>query len=90
MVTANAQSGTSSDRVKTKAFNVAEAGIDHALYQLSGVWPASSPQAVSIDGSVIRSQFQSAANEYPDPPSGSGDFVRVWVYDNLHKLRRQD
>ena len=82
MVTANAQHGTSEDRTKSKSFNVAEAGIDGALYDLSAVWPATSAQAATVGSAAIRSQFQGGADSYPDPPSGAANFVRVWVYDN--------
>jgi len=83
MVTANVQGGTAADRTKTKSFNVAEAGLDSAIYSLGTAWPgdAASP-ALGVDTVAFRDDFSS--DEYPQP--ASGEFIVVDVYDNLSPI----
>ena len=83
MVTVNVQGGTAADRTKTKAFNVAEAGLDSAVFTLGTSWPGSegSP-SLGIDTVAFRDDF--SESEYPSPDSG--DFIVVDVYDNLSPI----
>jgi hypothetical protein len=79
----NVQANTSRDRARAKAFNVAEAGFDSTLYQLSVRWPKSALVDPFYPGyaawsAAFRSQF--STSEFPDPATGS--FVNVKVYDN--------
>jgi formylmethanofuran dehydrogenase subunit C len=83
MVTANVQGGSAADRTETKAFNVAEAGLDTAIYTLGTAWPADvdSP-SLGVDTEAFRLDF--SESEYPQP--GSGEFLVVDVYDNLSPI----
>ena len=83
MVTVNVQGGTAADRTKTKSFNVAEAGLDAAIYTLGTAWPgdAASP-SLGVDTAAFRIDF--STSEYPQP--ANGEFLIVDVYDNLSPL----
>jgi len=83
MVTVNVQGGTAADRTKTKSFNVAEAGLDTAIYTLGTAWPADAlSPSLGVDTAAFRLDF--STSEYPQP--GNGEFLVVDVYDNLSPL----
>jgi formylmethanofuran dehydrogenase subunit C len=83
MVTMNVWGRTAADRTEAKAFNVAEAGLDSAIYTLGTDWPADAGSpSLGIDTAAMRSDF--SASEYPQP--ASGDFIVVDVYDDLSPL----
>jgi hypothetical protein len=71
----NAQSNTSRDRSKTKAFNVAEAALDLALYKVGTDWPVTADAAL---GSTEKDTFLGgfAASEFP------GKDVTITYFDN--------
>ena len=78
----NVQSNGSADRMRVKAFNVAEAALDNSLYALQINWPSTSTSSLSIDTSTFRSLY--STSEFPDP--SSGPFVSVEAYDNLSPI----
>lgn len=83
MVTANVQGGTAADRTKTKSFNVAEAGLDSAIYTLGTAWPADAASpALGVDTAAFRLDF--STSEYPQPDNG--EFIVVDAYDNLSPI----
>lgn len=83
MVTANVQGGTAADRTKTKSFNVAEAGLDSAIYTLGTAWPAEAASpALGVDTAAFRLDF--STSEYPQPDNG--EFIVVDAYDNLSPI----
>ena len=77
VLTANATSNTARDRSRAKAFNVAEAAVDHALYQLGAAWPTPLGTAMTFsasDRTTFLSRFP--ASEFP-----SADVQIVWFND---------
>lgn len=76
MATGNMQGATKGVTDKTKAFNVAEAGLDSALYSMSAAWPSTQDWTFSATG--YDTSFPAA--DYPRPKSGA--FVDVVAYDN--------
>lgn len=83
-VTVNAQSGTSKDRKRAKAVNVAEGSIDAALAQMSAGWPATSAQIIDTTAleSTVRGLFPTAGLDgNPNPPAGQS-FDKIYIYDN--------
>lgn len=85
VVTTNTEHTTMRDRERAKAFNVAEGGLDMALYSLAGAWPDSAGVVPVVDPVAFREQFD--ATEYPDP--GTGDFIAVDFYDDLEPVDKQ-
>lgn len=79
VVTSSMQHNTKRDRDRAKAFNVAEAGLDSALYSLAGVWPDTSTVLPAVDPTAFRGEFDSG--EYPNPKTGQ--FIAVSFYDDL-------
>lgn len=78
-LTSNVLSNSVKERTKSKAFNVAEAGLDAGLYTLGSNWPgATTTFTPSVDTAAFRSEF--STTEFPDPSSGS--FIDVKFYDN--------
>jgi len=86
-LTVNVQHNTATHRTQSKAFNVAEAGLDAGQSALWVKWPAPTdgqangpaPNPLpSVTPSVIQSQF--AAEEFPSPTSGP--FIDVKFYDD--------
>ena len=72
MVTGNSQGGTQIDAQRTQTFNVAEAGLDNAVYQMGAAWPsAAGPMDM---GPTFRNPFPT--EEFPDPPAGK-QFIDV-------------
>ena len=83
-VTVNAQTGSSHDRMRAKAGDVAEGGIDAALAQMSAGWPATSTQSIDTAAleTSIRGLFETGGLDgNPNPPAGKS-FVKVYIYDN--------
>ncbi len=83
-VTLNAQSGTSKDRKRAKAVNVAEGSVDAVLAQMSAGWPATSAQTIDTAAlaSTVRGLFPTGGLDgNPNPPAGQS-FDRIFVYDN--------
>ena len=81
MLTVNVQHNTSSDRLRVKAFNVAEAAVDTAMYDLSAAWPETSGTGPAFDATwqtTFRAGFD--PTEFPTPRTG--EFVAVDYYDN--------
>jgi hypothetical protein len=76
---ANEGHSTSADRQETKAFSVAEAGVDAAMYSLASTWPGDQTIVPSVDEGAFRSSFDQT--EFPDP--STGEFVDVKYYDDL-------
>jgi hypothetical protein len=79
VLTSNVLSNTSRERTRTKAFNVAEAGLDAGLYTLGHNWPGKATTFTpTVDPAAFRAQFSTA--EFPGPLSGP--FIDVRFYDN--------
>jgi hypothetical protein len=79
---ANVQHNTATHRTQSKAFNVAEAGLDAGQAALWVNWPDPEDQAAgtlpSVDAAAFRAQF--VATEFPDPVTGQ--FIGVEFYDD--------
>lgn len=86
-VTVNAQTGTSHDRMRAKAVDVAEGSVDATLAKMSDTWPATSTQAMDTTATAaledtVRGLFPTGGLDgNPDPPAGQA-FVKIYVYDN--------
>jgi len=83
-VTVNAQTGTSHDRMRAKAVNVAEGGVDAVLSAMSAGWPATADQTVDTTAlqSTVRGLFPTGGLDgNPNPPAGQS-FVKIYIYDN--------
>jgi hypothetical protein len=78
VLTGNVQSNTARDRMRAKAFNVAEAAVDSSVYSAAVRWPVSSEPV--FDESTFRAGFD--GREFPDPAGGESDFSQVSYYDN--------
>jgi type II secretory pathway pseudopilin PulG len=85
-VVINVQGNTARDRGRTKAFNVAEAGLDSAQDMLLGLWPTSPETVPTFSSSNFRSQFSLA--EFPKP--ATGDFITIRVRDDLDSSQQYD
>jgi len=81
-LTANVGHNTFSDRMRAKAFNVAESAVDVSMYQLNAQWPKASGTGPDFSTSTWKTTFrnQFSATEFPNPQSGQ--FVVVDYYDN--------
>ncbi len=79
---ANVQHNTYTDRMRAKAFNVAEAAVDVGMYSLNASWPKASGTGPDFTSSTWRTAFrgQFASGEFPNPDAGQ--FVVVDYYDN--------
>lgn len=79
-LTVNVQHNTATHRTQSKAFNVAEAGLDAGQAALWANWPADAAAgaAVSIDPATFKARFDSS--EFPDP--ATGQFIDVAFYDD--------
>jgi hypothetical protein len=80
VLTGNVQSNTARDRTRAKAFNVAEAAVDSAIYAAAIRWPINSALTPVFNESGFRAGF--GTDEFPNPATGAGDFSQVWYYDN--------
>lgn len=76
-LTANATSNTAKDRSRAKAFNVAEAAVDYALYRLGSAWPTPSGTAMTFSSSD-KAAFLA---RFPDTEFSSADVQIVWFDD---------
>jgi hypothetical protein len=82
-VTVNAQSGTYHDRMRAKAANVAEGGIDAVLSAMSTEWPKTADQAVDTTAleDTVRGLFPTGGDDgNPNPPTGK--LAKIYIYDN--------
>jgi hypothetical protein len=81
-LTANVGHNTYTDRMRVKAFNVAEAGVDVGMYDLNAKWPKTSGTGPDFSAAAWKTAFRSqfASSEFPDPKAGQ--FVVVDYYDN--------
>jgi hypothetical protein len=80
VLAANSQHFTYEERTQTKAFNVAEAGLDAGMYTISKTWPEAGGAAPTMDLDAFEAQFP-ANDGYPRPATGD---VATWeFYDNL-------
>ena len=79
-LSANVQKNTSTTRTQSKAFNVAEAGLDAGQAALWAAWPADAATgaAIGVDATTFKAQFDGA--EFPAPKTG--EFVEVEFYDD--------
>lgn len=76
----NVQHNTATHRTQSKAFNVAEAGLDAGQAALWVNWPedATEGAALSVDPTDFKQQFD--ADEFPDPTTGQ--FIDVEFVDD--------
>jgi hypothetical protein len=81
----NTQHGTTMDRQRTKAFNVAEAALDVSMLKLGSNWPTSATSASWFNATEEREftlRFPSA--EFPGAdPNRPENFFRVQLADNV-------
>jgi hypothetical protein len=63
---------------QTKAFNIAEAGVDMGQRTLWQAWPMAEAAAPVLDNTAFRTVFASA--DFPEPRTG--DFIDVAFYDD--------
>lgn len=81
----NTQHGTTMDRQRTKAFNVAEAALDVSMLKLGRNWPTSATSASWFNATEEREftlRFPSA--EFPGADPGHPEnFFRVQLADNV-------
>jgi hypothetical protein len=79
-LSANVQKNTSTTRTQSKAFNVAEAGLDAGQAALWANWPADAATgaAIGVDPTTFKAQFDGA--EFPAPNAGA--FVDVEFFDD--------
>jgi len=76
----NVQGNTARDRGRTKAFNVAEAGLDAAQQMLLGLWPTSAETVPAFSAANFRNQFD--LGEFPNSSNGH-DFITIEISDDL-------
>jgi type II secretory pathway pseudopilin PulG len=82
-LTGNVQHNTQRERMRVKAFGLAEAALDVARQQLSRGWPTAE-QPASFDAGAFTASFFSdlgTSDEFPQPSSGS-PLVRVRFEDD--------
>jgi len=79
-LTANVQHNTATHRTQSKAFNVAEAGLDAGQAALWVNWPDQEDKDAgtlpNVDPGTFRGQFVTA--EFPDPTTGELIEVEFW------------
>ena len=88
-VTVNVQSGTSHDRMRAKAVNVAEGSIDAVLSEMSARWPATSGQTINTTTleDTVRDLFPTGGLDgNPNLPTGQ-NFDKIYIYDNADTNR---
>ena len=80
VLTVNVQHNTATARTQSKAFNVAEAGIDAGQAALWVSWPtdAAAGSSLQVDPTTFQHQFSST--EFPEPKTGP--FIDVKFYDD--------
>jgi hypothetical protein len=83
VLTSNMLHNTSRSVYQTKAFNVAEAGLQSGQAVLQANWPSgTTPSPMpTVTPSAFRTQFP--ASDFPDPKSTSVPFVDVRFYDDV-------
>lgn len=81
MLAGQTQHFTYEERAQTKAFNVAEAGLDAGMYAMSRSWPEAGGTVPAMDVAAFEGEFP-VDGGYPRPASGDG--LATWeFYDNL-------
>ena len=75
----NTQHGTTMERQRTKAFNVAEAALDVAMQELGHQWPTSATAVTWFNAAAFAQRFPVA--EFPGSTSPQ-TFVQVRLTDN--------
>ena len=82
MLTGNVQSNTAQERTRSKAFDVAEGGLDYYMNQMALGWPKGVASPPAFNSAAFRGldQFNNPS-EYPNPAGGAA-FANVTVYDN--------
>ena len=83
MVIANSQGETLINRQRTQTFDVAEAGLDDAMYTIGNTWPTgitTSPSPMPMSYSAFQSSYQtgSIASEFPSSSSGKSFLQVKW------------
>lgn len=81
VLTNNVSHNTYTDRMRVKAFNVTEAGLDAGMYTMSRNWPTASTSTNPFDTAwytSFRGNF--ATTQFPAPASGS--FMAVSYFDD--------
>jgi len=81
VLTHNVSHNTYTDRMRVKAFNVTEAGLDAGMYTMSRNWPTTSTSTNPFDTAwytAFRGNF--GASQFPAPASGS--FMTVSYFDD--------
>lgn len=81
VLTSNVTHNTYTDRMRVKAFNVTEAGLDAGMYTMSRSWPEASTATDPFDATwygAFRGTFD--ATQFPAPASGS--FMTVSYFDD--------
>lgn len=83
-LTGNVQHNTQRERMKVKAFSLAEAALDVGRQQLSRAWPTAAQPATFDAGAFTTSYFSGlgAQDEYPGPGSVGQPTVRVRFEDD--------
>jgi hypothetical protein len=75
LLTGNAQSNTQRDRNRAKAFNVAEAAVDYALYKIGTTWP------LAADVTFTSAEKSAFLARCPSSEFGNVD-VSIIYFDN--------
>lgn len=87
-LTINVEHNTYTDKMRAKAFNVAEAAVDVGMYELNAKWPSASGTGPDFTATAwktsFRTQFDTA--EFPDP--SAGEFVVVDYYDDQPTINK--
>jgi Tfp pilus assembly protein PilX len=82
LLTGNMLHATSSNVSQTKAFNLAEAGLQAGQAALQAAWPSTetpSP-APTVDPATFRAQF--STSDFPNPTDTSVPFIQVQFFDD--------
>jgi len=76
----NTMHNTSREQTRTKAFDVAEAALDVTMQRMAVTWPRTTDYTwPSTDQATFEGRFDT--QDFPRP--ASGQFVKVWVFDNV-------
>lgn len=76
----NTMHNTSREQTRTKAFDVAEAALDVTMQRMAVTWPRTTDYTwPSTDQATFEGRFDT--QDFPRP--ASGQFVMVWVFDNV-------
>ena len=88
VLTVNVEHNTYKDRMRAKAFNVAEAAVDVGMYELNAKWPKTTGAGPNFTATTFTTAFRGefTAAEFPNPVSGQ--FVVVDYYDNQATINK--